>query len=796
MPRGNLMFDEIFAHMKSLDDAREGEGGEEWDEREIDHEEAVRFGERLALKMFNQFLNGDIEDEKEGSETGQEDKEGKDEMGDDVHSDTEPRFSDSISDPKPKPSKSTTAISPTPKFTYPLLDRTQHVSRLILLHPGTQPDPITCSLLHLPLSIVENPDTKDEEISRYIALSYVWGSPNPQRSITINNQPFPVGPNLYSALQHVRLEHAQRLVWVDAICINQSDIEERNWQVSKMGLIYRAAESVVAWMGEATQGAGMIFRCLETFEALNSEDREIFNAVPGSARRICEIIFGPISTSCTPQDGDGDEDGNEAEAILEEDESEGLTSEDKQIAHILWSQLDLLLERKLFWRSWIVQEIVLARSITLLCSHHSISYTTLTHALSLACSLRESVGIQSYSPSRTGIMKFLSISSLRAEMREPTCSITLFEIACRFGRLEATDPRDKIFALLGLSTKLIHTGTMEDHGFKPDYGMGVVEVFRKFAIFCIGRYDCLDVFSMPYRGLKTVGVNEGWPSWAPDWERRGVKDFGLLGLQAPVKGESGREYREFRARGETSVEMVYWKDVPNVLTLRGVKFDVVAEVVEGDVFPDPRTIPGDEEEWKEWLRLAMKDTEDGHGDPYGSTEKRFEALWRTLVADSDGRGNQAPSWFEEEFYRWARGDGLKAGIAQGSWHNDEDERFSEEENERYTQFADQLHQVTRGRKLFRTFRGYLGLGTWQVGEGCVVCVFHGAKLPILVEEAGTLKGVGRRSECEDEEAESLEVPVYRIAGTGDCYIHGIMDGEALEISKEEGDIGLGHVSLI
>ncbi|KAL5321091.1 hypothetical protein ACEPPN_011902 [Leptodophora sp. 'Broadleaf-Isolate-01'] len=720
MPRGNIMLDELFAHVDSLDQDSE----REWNEREVDPEEAARFGERLALRMFDQFLNGDIDDDKVGSDIEGEDEE-ENEREEGQHSDTDSQLPNSVSNLKP--SNADTSEPSTPKFTYPPLDRSQYVSRLILLHPGTQPYEITCSLLHLPLSTVSNPDTKDDEISRYIALSYVWGPQSPQRIITINNQPFPVGPNLYSALQHIRLEHAPRLVWVDAICINQADIEERNWQVSKMGLIYRAAESVVAWMGEATRGAGMIFQCLETFEDLTSSDQEIVDSVSPDAKRICEIIFGPVSTPETLHDGNEGEDRNEREAeeFLEEEGREVFTEEDKQIAHILWSQLDLLLERKLFWRSWIVQEIVLARSITLLCSHHSVSYTTLTHALSRACALRESVGIQSYSPSRTGIMKFLSISSLRTEMREPSCKITLFEIACRFGRLEATDPRDKIFALLGLSTKLICTGEMEDHGFVPDYTMGVVEVFREFAIFCIRKYDCLDVFAMPYRGLEEVGVHEGWPSWAPDWERRGVRDFGLLGLQAPVKVESGREYRKFRAGGQTSVEMVYWKDIPNVLTLRGVKFDVVSEVVEGDVFPDPRSIPGDAEAWKEWLRFAMRDLEDGHGDPYGSKEKTVEALWRTLVADSDGRGNQAPPWFEGEFYRWARGDGLKAGIAQGSWLADDDDygRFSEEDNERYTQFADQLHQVTRGRKLFRTFRGYLGLGTWQVSEGCVVCVF-------------------------------------------------------------------------
>ncbi len=71
---------------------------------------------------------------------------------------------------------------------------------------------------------------------------------------------------------------------------------------------------------------------------------------------------------------------------------------------------------------------------------------------------------------------------------------------------------------------------------------------------------------------------------------------------------------------------------------------------------------------------------------------------------------------------------------------------------------------------------------------------YGSKLPILVKMAGNLSGQGQLSL--GEEKADMTIPIYRIAGSGDCYIHGLMDGEALEISEAEDNLCLGHVALI
>jgi hypothetical protein len=114
--------------------------------------------------------------------------------------------------------------------------------RLLSLHRGLTLDPIECSLL---VTFMDNP-------IKYEALSYTWGDPSIITPINLCGWTFQVTVNLKSALQCLRLENDDRLLWVDAICINQKDVLERNNQVGRMDEIYKQAVEVVAWLGTAT----------------------------------------------------------------------------------------------------------------------------------------------------------------------------------------------------------------------------------------------------------------------------------------------------------------------------------------------------------------------------------------------------------------------------------------------------------------------------------------------------------------------------------------------------------------
>ncbi|KAH8777277.1 heterokaryon incompatibility protein-domain-containing protein, partial [Hyaloscypha finlandica] len=81
------------------------------------------------------------------------------------------------------------------------------------------------------------------------ALSYEWGS-NETKTITLNGDDYDIRTNLFDALRRLRWEMEERILWVDAICINQHDVRERNHQVSRMASIYSQARHVVVWLRE------------------------------------------------------------------------------------------------------------------------------------------------------------------------------------------------------------------------------------------------------------------------------------------------------------------------------------------------------------------------------------------------------------------------------------------------------------------------------------------------------------------------------------------------------------------
>jgi hypothetical protein len=112
--------------------------------------------------------------------------------------------------------------------------------RLLDLQPRRSGGGIKCTMRHVRLS----------EEPQYEALSYMWGPKN-YRKIEVNGAVFAVRQNLQNALLELRLEKNTRTLWIDAICINQDDISERNHQVTQMGMIYKNAVRCVAWLGHS-----------------------------------------------------------------------------------------------------------------------------------------------------------------------------------------------------------------------------------------------------------------------------------------------------------------------------------------------------------------------------------------------------------------------------------------------------------------------------------------------------------------------------------------------------------------
>src|SRR6266480_5869272 len=129
---------------------------------------------------------------------------------------------------------------------FPPLDAAKKHSRVLHLRPASQyNDDLICHF-----SIISLDDT----VIQYEALSYVWGIQMHNDRVLVQGEPIKVTENLYIALQNMRFTDQERVLWIDALCIDQFNTEERAFQVSLMSSIYKRARNVVIWLGETWNG--------------------------------------------------------------------------------------------------------------------------------------------------------------------------------------------------------------------------------------------------------------------------------------------------------------------------------------------------------------------------------------------------------------------------------------------------------------------------------------------------------------------------------------------------------------
>ncbi|KAJ4294905.1 hypothetical protein N0V88_005144 [Collariella sp. IMI 366227] len=132
---------------------------------------------------------------------------------------------------------------------YPALSSANREIRLLHLKSGTETDELQCHLQVV--SLDSNPS--------YEALSYCWGRST--ANILVNDKYVSVPANLQDALRRFRCATEERILWADAICINQSQIEERNSQVAMMADIYKKCERCLIWMGQASDFDSGSYAC-------------------------------------------------------------------------------------------------------------------------------------------------------------------------------------------------------------------------------------------------------------------------------------------------------------------------------------------------------------------------------------------------------------------------------------------------------------------------------------------------------------------------------------------------------
>ena len=163
--------------------------------------------------------------------------------------------------------------------------------RLVRLEPGAYGSLIRASLIVTPLrDIVDN-----EEQLKYEAVSYVWGDGRHKQMILLEGQRFWVTRNLHAALQHIRNANSARTLWIDALCINQSDMAERNSQILLMDAIYRKSTKVLVWLGSENvraRRAVRFIRSMKNYDHIAPCDSQIQDgsACPNGFSSLCAIL--------------------------------------------------------------------------------------------------------------------------------------------------------------------------------------------------------------------------------------------------------------------------------------------------------------------------------------------------------------------------------------------------------------------------------------------------------------------------------------------------------------------------
>lgn len=236
----------------------------------------------------------------------------------------------------------------------------------------------------------------------YDAISYVWGDPKQKIQIYCNGIPVMITTNLHWALVRVRLPNRPRIVWADALCINQADPDERSHQVAVMGNIYAHARFVLACIGEDEDGRA--------------------NDIASLLDKLDSVPRGVLPSQNQPT------------------ETGGLVQEDSG-----WAAIAPLLQMPWFSRLWVLQEVGLAREPRVLYGQANFSYRTLMFAMK-------------YFQVHGGRMKLKFPIPMRlihtdwadwTSERPGNPRYTLLDLFDHAALQTCQDPRDRVYALLG-----------------------------------------------------------------------------------------------------------------------------------------------------------------------------------------------------------------------------------------------------------------------------------------------------------------------------------------------------------
>ncbi|KAM0350539.1 hypothetical protein ACHAPU_003022 [Fusarium lateritium] len=573
---------------------------------------------------------------------------------------------------------------------YASLDISNPFIRLLVLQPGELDDSIEGNILVVNL----------DDSPNYETLSYVWGDATLELTVTVAGQPVVVTDNLHAALRRVRYTDRGRVLWVDALCIHQLDIKEKTHQVTMMGRIYKDSQQCIVWLGEISNEEKLGYTAEDVHTAFDMirlvADEELEGHLPAN-----------LSTS-----------------IARKAATSALSG--------------MMLRKNKWWlRIWTIQEAVLTGQKTIVWGDASISWAKCVEAAKEMAEPwqqhRRVVDLLSPELYSWDINEFITpFISLELTKED---ALPLFT-AHRWRYREATDPRDKVYGLIGLVNRA-HIPSIN-----CDYALSTAAVFAKFTLDMLRSERSLSPL-IGWRGESHA--TPGLPTWALDM----VRPSPLINWGCKFWEHYDRYH--FSSADDSSELVLDTLCNESVLCLKGIIVDTVCLVDEGIAVDEKVMLPNED-----FVRVIerrqniLKDFVERSSDNLVSDRDRKNAFWRTMLGDA--------ITYDERVTRRAvpEDEDLFDQFLNGCEWNDA---------------AESLRSMVLNQSFFITKSGLLGIGPPHIRNGDVVCVLLGGRVPFILRPVeGDTKGFG------DQEGFSF---------VGDSYVHSIMDGELLPSSQDK-----------
>ncbi|KAJ9161183.1 hypothetical protein NKR19_g2486 [Coniochaeta hoffmannii] len=573
---------------------------------------------------------------------------------------------------------------------------------------------VECSIWQTPL-----------EEARYTAISYTWGDPYVTDPILVAGQNFEVTTNLAACLRRLAIRQAAKdpaeeglNLWVDAICINQDDVVERNAQVLRMKDIFPHAEKLIVWLGEEGPNTGLaverihdVTRFVEAFAT--DEEGSGFH---GARKKVPEHIY--------------------------------VRSTDEHEMAIRSGVMDLY-ERDWWKRTWILQEVGLSKDVVVHCGSYEMELDLLEsfHEFT-AFLMMESPELLFETAGGEGMQMVdieklpLGVLNLKDDLQDAYESTLHIFLDSTKGH-KATDPRDKIYGILGLSTDF------RSGGIYPCYERPLQHVFLDVVKAHLEKYDSLDILDQCYFSHT---VELGLPSWIPNWDLPDVDEVqaDIIPKYLTNKSEEPEEPKQaFNACGGLALNSRPWSfGDDGTLHLTGACFDTIESVTDVADFLRGWTL--------ESLLAAWLPTVSNPDEKYPFAEETWLAAFRrTLVLDV-------------RFLPKERNFSMV-------FPDDPDSKEKAAFLDRISEARPSFYKACMLKRLAYTSQGMIGLVRPETRVGDRVAVLAGSKVLLCLREVTPSVPSGNATH-------------YHLIG--EAYFHGIMDGEAMD------GLELGEVVLV